>query len=106
MTERTVCVATLGLKPGMRLAQAVRRPDGALLLPAGAEIDIDQLRQLVQRGIEFVHVAQEETRSAAQIEQDVAEAEERVAHLFRGKSGDARRELAATIADYRRRAAA
>lgn len=102
MTERTVCVATLGLKPGMRLAQAVRRPDGALLLSAGTEIDADQLRNLIQRGIEFVHVSQEETRSAAQIEDDLAAAMEGVARLFRGRTGDARQELAAAIADYRR----
>ncbi len=105
MTERTVCIATLALVPGMRLAQAVRRPDGALLLPAGAEIDVDQLRQMVQRGIEFVHVAQEEIRDAAQIGSDVAAAVERVAHLFRGKTSDARQELAAVLADYRRRQA-
>ena len=105
MTERTVCVSTLGLRPGAKLAQAVRRADGGLLLPAGAELDTDQLRQLIQRGIECVHVLQEETRDAAQIERDVQAATARVAHLFRGQSGAARDELAAVIADYRRRAA-
>jgi hypothetical protein len=105
LAERTVCVSTLGIKPGARLAQAVRRPDGGLLLAAGTELDIDQLRQLVQRGIECVHVLQEETRDAALIEHDVAVAVERVAHLFRGESSDARNELAAAVTDYRRRAA-
>ena len=105
MADRTVCVATLGLKPGAKLAQAVRRADGGLLLPAGTEIDVDHLRQLIQRGIECVHVLQEETRDAAQIEHDVAAAVERVTHLFRGESSESRKELAAVVADYRRRAA-
>jgi hypothetical protein len=105
LADRTVCVSTLGLKPGARLAQAVRRADGGLLLAAGTELDIDNLRQLLQRGIECVHVLQHETRSAEQIEHDVTAAESRVAHLFRGASGAARDELAAAVTDYRRRAA-
>lgn len=105
MADRVVCVSTLRLKPGARLAQAVRRADGGLLLAAGTEIDLDQLRQLVQRGIETVYVSQEETRDAAQIERDVAAAAQRVAKLFRGESSPARDELAAAVADYRRRAA-
>jgi hypothetical protein len=105
LADRTVCVSTLGLKPGARLAQAVRRADGGLLLAAGTELDIDNLRQLLQRGIECVHVLQQETRNAEQIAHDVAVAEGRVAHLFRGASGEARDELAAAVTDYRRRAA-
>ncbi len=105
LAERTVCISTLAIKPGARLAQAVRRPNGALLLAAETELDIDQVRQLVQRGIELVHVLQEETRDAAQIERDVAAAADRVAQLFRGQSSDARNELAAAVTDYRRRAA-
>lgn len=102
MADRSVCVSTQELRPGARLAQAVRRADGGLLLAAGTEIDIDQLRQLVQRGIESVYVQREETRDAAQIERDVAAAEQRVADLFRGPSSPARDELAVVIADYRR----
>lgn len=102
VSDRTVCVSTLGLKPGARLAQSVRRADGVVLLPAGAEVEIEQLRQLIQRGIDCVYVIQEDTRDAAQIERDVAQAEARVATLFRGSSGEARDELAAVIADYRR----
>jgi hypothetical protein len=105
LAERAVCISTLGLKPGARLAQAVRRGDGALLLPAGTELDIDQVRQLIQRGIEFVHVLHEETRDAAQIERDIAAAEARVAYLFRGGGSVAHGELAAAIFDYRRQAA-
>ncbi len=102
VSDRTVCVSTLGLKPGARLAQSVRRADGVVLLPAGAEVEIEQLRQLIQRGIDCVYVIQEDTRDAAQIERDIAQAEARVATLFRGSSGEARDELAAVIADYRR----
>lgn len=106
LAERTVCVATLSLKPGTRLATAVRRADGALLLAAGTEIDIDQIRQLVQRNIDCVEVLQEETRDEAQIEREVAAAAARVAYLFRGQGSAARDELAGVIADYRRRAVA
>lgn len=104
LAERIVCVSTLGLEPGARLAQAVRRADGALLLPAGTEIDVDQLRQLIQRGIECVYVLREETRGPEQIERDIAAAAVHVARQFRGASSPARDELAAAIGDYRRRA--
>lgn len=103
--ERGVCLPTLGVKPGARLARAVRRADGAVLLPAGATLDADQLRRLVQRGIECVDVLQQETRDAARIEEDVAAAGRRIAHLFRGHGSVAREKLAAVIADYRRRVA-
>jgi hypothetical protein len=69
-----VCIPTLSLAPGMRLAQPVRRADGVVLLPAGSELDADQVRHLIQRGVEFVHVMHKETRDAAQIERDVAAA--------------------------------
>jgi hypothetical protein len=103
--ERDVCIPILGLAPGTRLAQSVHRADGAVLLPAGAELDADQLRRLIQRGVEFVHVMQKETRDAAQIEQDVATATVRVSHLFRGDGSAARKNLGVAIADYRRQAA-
>lgn len=104
MTERVVCMSTLAVTPGARLAQAVRRADGGLLLAAGTEIEADHLRQLIQRGIDCVYMMQEETRDPEQIEGDVAAAAARVAHLFRGASGAARDDLAAAVADYRRRA--
>ncbi len=106
MAEHDVCIATLALGPGARLAQAVRRADGAVLLHAGAVIDADQLRLLVQRGIEYVHVLQEEIRSAEQIAGDIGAAAARVAHLFRGDGSAARHDLAAAIAAYRRGGAA
>jgi hypothetical protein len=106
VADRTVCISTLALKPGARLAQAVRRTDGGLLLAAGTELDIDNLRQIIQRGIECVHVLQHETRDAEQIACDVAAAAQRVAHLFRGEGGESRTELAAAVTDYRTRAAA
>jgi hypothetical protein len=83
----------------------VRRADGALLLPEGTELEAEQLRQLVQRGIEFVHVLQEETRDAAQIQRDIQVAEARVAFLFRGGGSASHGELAAAIFDYRWKAA-
>ncbi|MBP9227168.1 MAG: hypothetical protein IT510_04135 [Sulfuritalea sp.] len=103
--ERDVCIPILNLVPGMRLAQSVRRADGAVLLPAGSELGADQLRRLIQRGIECVHVLQRESRDAVRIEHDVAAAAARVAHLFRGDGSAARRNLGAAIAAYRQRAA-
>lgn len=105
VAERKVCMPTLGLKPGARLAHAVRRADGVLLLAEGTEVDVDQLRQLIQRGIDCVDILEEETRDAAQIERDLAAAAARVAHLFRGRSSEARDALAAAVAGYRRQAA-
>ncbi|MCF8198787.1 MAG: hypothetical protein K9J42_08480 [Sulfuritalea sp.] len=106
MTDRVVCVSTLAIGPGARLAQSVRRADGAVLLHAGAEVDVDQLRLLIQRGIDCVHVLQEETRDVEQIKRDVETAAARVAYLFRGDGGTERQALAATIENYRRQAAA
>lgn len=106
MADRVVCVSTLALGPGVRLAQSVSRADGAVLLHAGAEIDVDQLRLLVQRGIDSVYVLREETRDPEQIESDVAAAAARVEFLFRGEGSTARQALAATLAGYRRKAAA
>lgn len=105
MTEREVCVATQALSPGARLAQPVRRAGGAVLLHAGAVIDVDQLRLLIQRGIDSVYVRQEETRDAEQIERDIAVAKARVTHLFRGDGSAARQALGVAIADYRRQGA-
>lgn len=102
--ERDVCVPTLSLSPGTRLAQPVRRADGIVLMSAGSEIDADQLRRLIQRHVEFVHIMQKETRDPAQIEQDVANAAARVAHLFRGDGSAARTGLRAAIIAYRRQA--
>jgi hypothetical protein len=48
---------------------------------------------------------QKETRDAAQIEQDVAAAGARVAHLFRGDGSAARKDLGVAITAYRRQAA-
>lgn len=105
MTDRVVCVSTLALSPGVRLAQSVRRADGAVLLHVGAEVDIDQLRLLIQRGIDSVYVFREETRAPEQIESDVASAVARVAFLFRGEGGNARKTLAAVVENYRRQGA-
>lgn len=105
MAERSICMSTLAATPGQRLAQAVRRADGGVLLSAGTELDVDQLRHLIQRGIDCIHVAQEETRDAGEVERDIAAAAARVAYLFRGPGSAAREELAEAVADYRRRAA-
>ncbi len=102
---RDVCIPTLSLSPGTRLAQPVRRADGVVLMSAGSVIDADQLRRLIQRHVEFVHVMQEETRDRAQVERDVASAVARVTHLFRGDGSDARTGLRAAITAYRKQAA-
>lgn len=102
MTDRVVCVATQALGAGARLARPVSRANGAVLLHAGAVIDTDQLRLLIQRGIDSVYVLQEDPRDEVQILRDLGAALERVAHLFRGEGSAARQALAETIAEYRR----
>lgn len=103
--ERSVCVPTLGVAPGATLAQPVRRGDQVVLLPAGSVIDADQVRRLIQRGIDFVYILQMETRDPDQVACDIAAATARVAHLFRGESNPTRDCLANVIGSYRRQAA-
>lgn len=81
------------------------RADGVLILPAGSEIDVDQLQRLIQRDIEYVYVLQAETRTAEDIARDIAVEAARVAHLFRGTGSDSRLALGTTITDYRKQAA-
>jgi hypothetical protein len=88
MSERIVCLSLLRLKPGMRLARPLMRPDGAILMPAGAELDEESLQHLPQRGVEFGYVYQTEDRSPETIAQELAEAEERVRFIFRGSTSD------------------
>ncbi|MCF8178776.1 MAG: hypothetical protein K9J74_09735 [Sulfuritalea sp.] len=102
MKDREVCIATQALAAGARLAKPVSRANGAVLLHAGAVNDADQLRLLIQRGIDSVYVLQEDLRDEEETHRDVGNALGRVAHLFRGEGSAARQALAETIADYRR----
>lgn len=106
MSTKTVCLTPLRVKAGATLARAVQRADGKLLLPAGSELDADQLNHLNQRGIEFVYVEVDDERDEASIARDIATAEAHVNHLFRGETSEAREELKATMLAYRRARAA
>ena len=109
MNERTFCLSTLRLKPGMKLARTVHRPDGAVLVPADTELSESLLEQFQQRGIEAVFVRQVDKRSADEIARDQVATEQRVTFLFRAQSGvdagaendEARAELQAVMRAYR-----
>lgn len=110
MNERISCLPVLRLKPGMTLARALLRPDGAVLMPEGTELSESQLGQLQQRGIEVVYIRQADPRSAEEIEQETAESRARLDYIFRSQAGgdseqpgmgDARVDLHAALVAYR-----
>ena len=105
MTQKEVCLTPQRIVPGSRLARAAKRADGNLLLTAGTELDRDQLAQLFERGIEFVYVEANDSRDEAAIARDVAAADERVNHIFRGPGSEARQSLHKAVALYRRQGA-
>lgn len=85
---RIQCLSVMRAKPGMTLAKALHRPDGAVLMPEGTELDEGKLEQLQQRGIECLYVRLPETRSPEEIGRELAAAEERVRYIFRaGRAG-------------------
>lgn len=102
MTQKSICLTPLRVVPGARLARPALRPDGKLLLAAGTVLDREQLAQLFQRGVEYLHVEFEDSRDGEAIARDIAATEARIAHLFRGAGGEAREELRAAVAAYRR----
>ena len=105
MTQKEVCLTPQRIVPGSRLARAAKRADGNLLLTAGTELDRDQLAQLFERGIEFVYIEANDSRDEAAIARDVAAAEARVNHIFRGTGSEAREALHKAVARYRHKGA-
>ncbi len=105
MTQKEVCLTPQRIVPGSRLARAAKRADGNLLLTAGTELDRDQLAQLFERGIEFVYIDANDSRDEAAIARDIAAAEERVNHIFRGPGSESREALHKAVALYRHKGA-
>lgn len=105
MTTKAVCLTPLRVTPGACLARPVLRTDGNMLLAAGSELDSDQLANLWERGIEFVHIEVKDERDDEARARDLAAVEARVNQLFRGPGNTVRDELHATILSYRRQEA-
>ena len=88
--------------PGMRLGEAVRDANGAVLLAAGGELTEHLLEALRRRGILQVVVAEEETLSEAEREARREAVRARLSRLFRGAGqGEADRQLFDAVLDYR-----
>ena len=87
----------------MRVAKSVLRPDGAVLLNEGAELDEDELANLHKRGVEFVFVAVADDRDDATRAAEDAQKRARIEFIFRPADADcdARNELKAAILTYR-----
>ena len=103
-TERIVCLPPHRLAAGMRVARAVLRADGGVLMPEGTTLDDDELGRLVQRGVEFVFVAVPETRDAQTIADEEAATLARLAHIFRPVSDapdDSRAALRGAVSAWR-----
>jgi hypothetical protein len=86
----------------MIVLTAVTTPQGAILFAAGAVLDEHSLAQLRRRAIEFVTVTVPDSRDAANIARELAEATARVDFLFRGPGSSARAALRETVLRYRR----
>ncbi|MBK6907785.1 MAG: hypothetical protein IPH08_12205 [Rhodocyclaceae bacterium] len=91
---RIQCLSVLRVKPGMALARALHRPDGAVLMPEGTELDDGKIEQLQQRGIDCLYVRLPESRTPEEIERELAAAEARVRFVFRtGAAGSGAPEM-------------
>lgn len=86
---RTQCLSVMRVKPGMTLARALHRQDGAVLMPEGSELTDTKLEQIQQRGIDCLFVNVPDPRTPEEIERDLAAAEERVRYIFRAGKGGA-----------------
>ena len=87
----------------MTLAAPITGGNGKILLAEGVTLDEATLDNLRQRGIPFVSVSVPDSRDAATIERDLAEASARIEYIFRGSSAPAREELRRLVAEYRQR---
>lgn len=106
MKVRTVCLTPWHVAPGIPLAKAALQRNGNVLLAAGTLLTEAHLNQLRERGIDLICVELPDYRSAEAVAQDMADAEARVSHLFRGPGSLAREELGEAIMAYRRDGAA
>lgn len=105
MSIKAACLTPERVAPGARLARAVTRADGHILLAPGTELDHERIAQLWERGIEFVYVEVEDRRDDAARAADLSAAEGRVAELFRGPAGEAREALRHAVLAHRRQEA-
>jgi len=82
MRSRTLYLPIESANAHMVLAEAVKDPYGRSLLPSGAELNEENIHQLIAHRVEFVCISIAETRSAEQIAIDAAETARRVLAVF------------------------
>lgn len=105
MSTKAVCLTPERVTPGSRLARAVARADGHVLLAQGTELDREQLAHLWERGVEYVYIEVDDPRDGAARAADLEAADARVAELFRGPGGEARDALRRAVLAHRQREA-
>lgn len=89
----------------MTTAVAIHGRNGEELLPQGTVLDRGLIESIVRRGLGRVHILVVDDRTAERILDDVAMAEKRVLHIFRGGGSVARDELYRAVAAFRLRQA-
>lgn len=75
---------------------------GETLLSADTPLDDAQVDSLRRRGIKCIAIKVADDRDAAAIAHDIAAAEARLAHIFRGAGSETRAELQRAIGIFRR----
>lgn len=105
MKTRRIFLPVLEARAGLHLAAEVRNPvGGAVLLPAGTELTDESLAGLRRRGIDVIAADVPDSRSEAEIDQEIARAEARIAHLFhRHQDNPGLQELMQLVLEYRRK---
>ena len=86
----------------MTVAADIVGRHGETLLPADSLLDDAQVDSLQRRGIKCIAINVADDRDAAAIARDIAAAEARLAHIFRGSGSETRAELQRAVGVFRR----
>lgn len=101
MKSRALCLPPGRAAPGMTLARAVVDRDGNVLLANSTCLDAEMLDRLIRRGVSTITVLVVDARDDETIAHDLADAEARVSHIFRGTGSAAREALRRAVLDFR-----
>ena len=102
MKTRTLFFSPGRAAPGMTLARPVFDKDGHTLLAAGTVLESEILERLTRRGIDVIAILATDPRDTATISEEIRQAEQRIATIFRGEGSAARAELKAAVVAFRR----
>lgn len=82
------------VKPGMRLAKAVTKPDGSVLLESGTDLTAAVISQLQRIGLKSLHIDEQKTPQQTELE---------VMRRFRKVADDPiQRQICAAVLHYHR----